>query len=587
MNDQEKKIVAYSNFADQKRKEGDTKTAGEYFSAALVLLTKFGAAPAIEAALLSNFGIYLQSQGESDEAIKLQQRALKLDELEGDPANLGYSHHNLGTALANAKRYDEAIKHLEEARRIRESINDIHELIYTYEALCNAYFDSGQYDKVRLCEKQARKIAPLLKNQYSFRGIAMTMASLESKQGNLDKASHYATEAISYIEERRTGHSDLELDLYDSRYNKHYLTAIELFLEVKDYRSALTLVDRTRFRSACDMLDQLRSYGGRDDLGELVLPAIDDNELVLVEWLYPKYDWSFPLRANQTRIDAHKITTSTHEGGQVRYNLETEWFKHAQNSLRQTQCVIDYYADELDKTKRITFVPHGTQWQTPMAALINPITNKPLCDTHQLLLSPSLRYCNITDKRPRIQQKNCLVVGDPNDNLSHARHEAKEVASKLNCTPLLGADAKKDTVLKNLAENEYDVVHLACHGSYASDGLHGIVLADGYITDKEIISNGITANTVNLTACWGGFADFSIWNELDGFVRALLISGVRNVVASAYPLGDQAGMAFSEKFYSSYIDGVHPVEATRLGISNVASQFPARSWCGLYITGQR
>jgi Tfp pilus assembly protein PilF len=63
MDQHEIQICMLSNLADRKRKEGDRDAATKLFSYALSLLSKYGASPANEAALLTNFGIFLVSLG--------------------------------------------------------------------------------------------------------------------------------------------------------------------------------------------------------------------------------------------------------------------------------------------------------------------------------------------------------------------------------------------------------------------------------------------------------------------------------------------------------------------------------------------
>lgn len=588
MNEYETQIVLLNNIADSKRKEGDEKEAAKLFSYAMALLSKHGASPINEAALLSNFGILLVSEGKYEDAIKLQKRALELDIKTGNPAHIAFSHHNLGFALVSSGDIDAGLHHLHEAISIRKNIKDYDACVDIYEALCTGYFEKGDFDNARRYAESARSLTPELKNRYSLRGVTIMLAQIEAKKGNWDSACKLAIEVVAYIEERRSKYHYLALDKYDSRYNKHYLTAIELFLQAKQYHSALNLIDRTRFRSGCDTLEGPRIYGSLNELGPIILPNVSADELILVEWIYPKYDLSFPIRYGMSEVVASKIITSIREGDPIKLDLNTEWQKHFNNTLRQTQCVIDAYKDEIDNFRRIILIPHGTQWQTPMAALKHPVTGNYLCESHEMLLSPSLRYCRITDHRPQVPSNKYLVIGDPTNDLPQARKEAEHVSKLLGCTPLLGSEAKKEIVLQMLKEFEYDVIHFACHGYYTGEGLHGVILSDGNLTDDEVSATQISANVVNIVACWSGMTDFSIWNELGGFIRNLLVSGVRNVVASVYPVGDSVGYQFSKTFYEYYLaQGRDHCKATKVATTAVAKQFSLKEWGGLYITGQR
>jgi len=269
-------------------------------------------------------------------------------------------------------------------------------------------------------------------------------------------------------------------------------------------------------------------------------------------------------------------------------DLTTEWYEHFKASLWQTQCVIDAYRDELETVDRIVFMPHGTQWETPFAALKHPRTGESLYQTHELLLSPSLRYCVITDNKPKFKSSNNLVIGDPTGTLPGARQEAESVAKELGCVPLLGSAVTRACFLRSLSESKYNVIHYAGHGSYTADGLHALILSDGIVTDDDILSCKVSANVVNLASCWSGMTDFSVWNELGGFIRALLISGANNVLGSVYPLGDEAGRLFNTAFYRHYLDeSSRPCKAFQMAIASIPTHILVKSWGGLFITGKR
>jgi len=179
-------------------------------------------------------------------------------------------------------------------------------------------------------------------------------------------------------------------------------------------------------------------------------------------------------------------------------------------------------------------------------------------------------------------------MGDPTSDLPGARREAELIAEELGCAPLLGSSVTRATFLRAVSEAEFGVIHYAGHGSYTADGLHALIVSDGVVTDDDILSCKVSANVVNLAACWSGMTDFSVWNELGGFIRALLISGVRNVVGSVYPLGDEVGRIFGVAFYKQYLkDPLHPSKAFQGAIASIPATTPSRSWGGLYITGQR
>jgi hypothetical protein len=585
----EMQVIYLNNAADHLRKQGETERALSLFEQAMKLIAAYDSTPKTKVAVYSNFGILLVSLGEYGKAIQLQQKALELDKLRGIPSDLGFSYHNLGHALVAGGNLVSGIEHLEKAREIRQSIQDYSELLITLEALSNTYLTNAQIEKAKDSAEQGRALESNLGRTPDLRGVTAVLAQIAAREGNWDKACTLQAEIVEFLEKLRQSHSGLtRLDRFDSRYNKHYLSGIELLLEAKRYHAALALIDQTRFRSGCDVLEGIRVFDSPLKDKALKIPVVAERELILVEWIYPRYDWSFPISKQQSKIIVpKKIITSTSEEPPFKLDLKTEWHKHFQNTLRQTQCVIDAYQDDLEKAKRIVFIPHGTQWQTPFSALRHPKTKDLLLRTHELLLSPSLRFCRITDNRPKVRSRRYLVVGDPTSDLPHSRKEAQQVANKLGCTPLLGSEATREEFLRMLSEREYDIIHFAGHGSYSDDGLHALILSDGPVTVDDIMSKKLSANIVNLTSCWGGMTTFSVWNELYGFVRALLISGTRSVIGSIYPVGDEAALLFSTTFYDQYLKSLNHAKAFQEAVASIPAYIPVEDWGGLCITGQR
>ncbi len=589
MNERDQQILHYNNLADTVRKQGDKQAAAQLFGQGLELMRQFGASPPVASALLSNFGILMLSMGRHADAIAMQTQALAIDMEHGGPADRAFSHHNLGNALIESGEIAGGLEQLEEARKIRESIGDFTELVITYEMMATTMVEHDAFTQARAYAERGMQLQEHLGFVPAFRGILSALSRVEAHDGNWSRACALQVRIVEFLEQMRQQRHDLTaLDIYDSRYNKHYQGAIEMLLDAGEYDAALALIDRTRFRSGCDALDEVRVFGSPFESDALIASPARARELVLVEWIYPKFDWSFSMQGNLEGLELRRITTSTTEGAPAGVELESQWREHFDTTRRQSQCVIDSYADRLADVERIAWVPHGVQWHTPFAALTHPVTGAYLHQTHELLILPSLRYGAITDTRTRQTSGRYLVIGDPTDDLPGARAEAMAVAAALDVSPILGAAVTRDAVRARLNDGHYDIVHFAGHGAYSASGMHGLVLADGFFTDDDLHATALSATVVNLAACWAGMTDFSVWNELGGFVRALLIAGVGNVVGSNYPLGDTTGRIFGVAFAQRLAaDITRPCSAFREALCALPSSSDRHMWGGLYITGQR
>jgi tetratricopeptide (TPR) repeat protein len=310
----EMKILAFNSVADQSRKQGKKEEALLLFTQAMNLISEYGASPIVEAAVCSNYGILLTSLEQHDKAVQLQKRALELDKITGIPESIGYSSHNLGMALVASGDPSTGVKYLQEAREIRQSINDYDELVATLEMLSTGYLDMDQIEEAKKYAEQGYGLKSKVSHPSILRGVITILAQVVLKEGDIDRASRLQADVIVLLEQLRQENSSLaRLDLFDSRYNKRYLDAIELFLEAKCYHAAFALIERTRFRSGCDILEGIRTFGSPLDKDSIIIPEIEKDELIITEWIYPKYSWVFLLNSESHGIQPKKIITSTRE----------------------------------------------------------------------------------------------------------------------------------------------------------------------------------------------------------------------------------------------------------------------------------
>lgn len=508
---------------------------------------------------------------------------MELDKTTAFPPSLGYSRHNLGWTLLRLKKHDEALKHLKEAYRIRRSLQDYKELLVTLEALGEARLARNEYEKARSAALEGLQLESHLGRSPALRGVLSVLAKVATVQKRWDEASSRHGEIIELIEDLRAGNQTIDrLDLFDSRYNRRYLDAIEHFIEVANYPAALSLIDRTRFRSGCDSMEGVRRYGSPLK-SDPTWPEPRRRELIIVGWIYPKCDHSFTLSLKDG-ISYKLIQTSQRQGEPKQVE---EWQLHADNMLRQAQKVIDAYSVDLQQCDRLIIVPHGARWHAPLSGLRHPTTSELLLQTHELLLMPSLRYCEITDKDASTGGSRSLVIGDPESNLPGARDEAVFVAEKLGAKLLCGAEATKATVLQCLEDAEYNVIHFACHGVFSSIGLQGLVVSDGVITPEDLARIDFTANLVNLASCWNGMTQVNEWTELSGFLRSVLVKNVNHAITSVYPVPDDSALAFCRAFYSAYVRERPTIKAFREAIITVAEQERLSGWEALQLTGRR
>jgi len=154
-----------------------------------------------------------------------------------------------------------------------------------------------------------------------------------------------------------------------------------------------------------------------------------------------------------------------------------------------------------------------------------------------------------------------LVVGDPTADLPAAEKEARAVADVLGVKPLIGPEATTETVLRAI----YDapIIHLAAHAWFDEvDPLESrILVADGTISARDLVGSYCKAELVVLSSCEGGVASRVIGGEVSGLGHALLRVGARAVLASLWPVDDDATAFLMGAFYRARLPGVSDVAA--------------------------
>lgn len=142
-----------------------------------------------------------------------------------------------------------------------------------------------------------------------------------------------------------------------------------------------------------------------------------------------------------------------------------------------------------------------------------------------------------------------LLVGE-SSQLPHVRAELQAAAAALApATVLLDEQAGVQALLAQLSGTE--VLHLACHAEFRSDSpAHSALhLGDGLLTAAQIEEQTLAARLVVLSACHTGSAHAAPGDEGIGLVRAFLLAGAHEVVASLWAVDDAATAQLMAHFY--------------------------------------
>lgn len=221
----------------------------------------------------------------------------------------------------------------------------------------------------------------------------------------------------------------------------------------------------------------------------------------------------------------------------------------------------------LARYDRLLIVPDGLLNLLPFSAFYNPETQRYLIETHDIIQAPSLATWTTIAKQAATRRRlstprSVLAVGYSADgHLPHAVAEAEQVAAQYAHAQLLADASATRARLRTLAP-EQDLIYLATHGLFRADmpAFSYLELADGRLEAFEISELDLTADLVVLSACETAAGRLT-GNELMGLVRAFLHAGARSVLATHWPVDDQAMRALMAVFIQRLEAGARTAHA--------------------------
>jgi CHAT domain-containing protein len=216
--------------------------------------------------------------------------------------------------------------------------------------------------------------------------------------------------------------------------------------------------------------------------------------------------------------------------------------------------------------ERLIFMPSARLQLFPLHAawyLDASGHKRTLMDDYEIIYAPSAYALDISHRRI-VERKGsntkALVVG-VNDyegfsQLVKAKLEAEAIARVFSTTPLLDAEATKQTVKTKATSASY--IHFSCHGSFnwmnpMESALY--LTRDEPLKLSEIIRefNLQSARLVTLSACETGISN--IWQAPDeylGLPAGFMQAGAPAVISSLWMVDDQSTALLMERFYRNH-----------------------------------
>lgn len=256
----------------------------------------------------------------------------------------------------------------------------------------------------------------------------------------------------------------------------------------------------------------------------------------------------------------------------------------------------------LNPDHRLIIVPSGRLHALPWAAL--RLGQSWLVEQAQLQLAPSFVTLQRLGAAEAPAGAEALLIGcrsfqDRALELPGVAAELTTVAARLPATSalLLDSEATCAGLLARAGRQElarYSVLHIASHAQLlpANGRAAHIKLWDGNLGLREIAGLQLGGALVVLSACEGADAELLPGEEALSLSRAFLAAGARGVVASLWPVYEQAALLLMDRFYSHLARRRDSAAALALAQRELASLGDAgsplaspRCWASFIVVG--
>ncbi len=291
-------------------------------------------------------------------------------------------------------------------------------------------------------------------------------------------------------------------------------------------------------------------------------------------------DAGYVVRIDQKQIAVHKIA-----GRSEITNLVSEFARLIQTSIKDESLLdsLSIIAEALgEQLLPDSVLPLGDYDHILVSAdgILNVLPFEALRRDGKYLIEyasvasiPSLfLYSSTNSKAPAQVSRRLLALADPRNDtqqkqLPFSVREVdwiSDIFGKPNCTILTAADATKSELLK-LRLSDYDIVHVATHSTinYNNPRRSKIWLStDTLSTDfgnaltlAEIGELNLSADLVVLSSCESGGGKLDIGEGIEGFVKAFMQAGARNMLVSLWEVEDFTTATFMKTFYENINKG--------------------------------
>ncbi|XP_044168066.1 tetratricopeptide repeat protein 28-like, partial [Acropora millepora] len=561
---------AYANLGNAYQSLGDYQKAIEYHEKHLKIAKEIGVR-AGEGRAYGNLGIAYQSLGDYQKAIEYHEKHLKIAKEIGDRAGEGRAYGNLGIAYQSLGNYQKAIEYHEKDLKIAKEIGDRAGEGYAFHNIGFGFFSLEQFENAADnfgCAVEAfNGVRSCLKSKdywkISFRELYETTNTFLWKSLlRLEKLDEALFAAERGRAQTLTDNLLIQYNLPESLLAATVdfkeilprlfteLSSPILFLAIEGLEINMWLLSRGKkvtFRKGGLEGDRTDKYPVR----------------ALLQSCLEKMGTDVGVRCEDRTFD--ELTRDCRSSREVCEDVKKS-FQSLDNPFRPFyDAVIGPIIDMLGpQDSEMVIVPDGALCFTPWAAVIESIRIRivPSLTSYQLIL-------NVPEGHHK--KTGALLVGNPClkelkgvwHDLPCAQEEVELIASILNSTPLVGRQATKAEVMKQMSS--VGLIHIAAHGNELT-GEIALSPNPGWTSQfpqeedfilkmSDVQAANIRARLVVLSCCHSGRGKIFKGEGVVGIARAFLAAGARSVLATLWAIDDETTMVFMKSFYQHLKEG--------------------------------
>lgn len=243
--------------------------------------------------------------------------------------------------------------------------------------------------------------------------------------------------------------------------------------------------------------------------------------------------------------------------------------------------------EEFLSDKNLVIVPSGNLNYVPFQALHDG--ENYVVEKREVSFAPSAAVLlNLLGKDFTIEK--ALAVGFADERVPQVEREVETLSTILPNAQILKGEAATFAAMQTLLQSDdFDVLHLACHGQFRAENplFSSLHLADGWATVREAARLRLSDALVVLSACETGLSKVAAGEELLGLVRGFLAAGANALVLSLWTVNDAATANLMLEFYHHLINGKSLAQSLRAAqIKFIEQNAHPYFWSSFVLTGK-